>query len=88
MADYRKGELLVLTCAQSPHLLMRAFGTDDEATIKVASKKNPQAAKLKKGKLLLKTKPANVREAGDYEQGISTEGTYAKHIFLPVFRPI
>ncbi|CAN8097073.1 unnamed protein product [Discula destructiva] len=45
---------------------------DDEATIKVASKKKPPLTKAK-CRLVFKTKTSKVKEAGDYERGIVAE---------------
>jgi len=92
MGDDRKGELLgSLLGAASLIALTHACAIDDEATIKVASKKTPQASKLKPGKLRFKKKASGVKEAGDYEGGIAFEGTFSKQahgIFPLVFHPM
>ncbi|PSR90394.1 SCA7, zinc-binding domain-domain-containing protein [Coniella lustricola] len=42
---------------------------DGEATIKVASKKNPSAGKMKVGSFKLKEKIPKIKDAGDYDKG-------------------
>lgn len=69
-------------CARLTHV-----GTvDDEATIKVASKKNPPSTKPK-GRLVFKAKAIKVKEAGDYERGILAEGACAQYFVAPTPSP-
>lgn len=59
---------------------------DDEATIKVAYKKNPYLSKPK-GPVFKVTKKPKVKEAGDYQRGSVAEGACAQlsvSPFLPV----
>lgn len=52
---------------------------EDEATIKVASKKNPQAGKAKMRVFKLKDKFPKIKEPGDYERGHVVEGACAQY---------
>ncbi|KAF3769905.1 hypothetical protein M406DRAFT_354172, partial [Cryphonectria parasitica EP155] len=51
---------------------------DDEATIKVASKKNHSSGKAKAGAFKLKDRFPKIKEPGDYERGHVVEGLYQK----------
>lgn len=53
--------------------------SDDEATIKVASKKNSSSSKSKNRVFKVKDKNLKVKEPGDYDRGIVAEGAYAQH---------
>lgn len=83
MADDRKGEenLGAKYCEVDRHPADQLLGTEDEATIKVASKKNPstQATKAKTRVLKLKDKLPKIKEPGDYERGHVAEGACARH---------
>lgn len=59
---------------------------DDEATIKVASKKNPSSSKMKGHVFKVKDRNPKVKEAGDYERGTIAEGACAQHLVPILFR--
>lgn len=71
MGEDRKGEAPQPCRMSNDHRLMHCSGTEDEATIKVASKKNPPAkAKAGAFKLKLKEKIPKLKEAGSQDANI------------------
>lgn len=89
MADDRKGDedQNAISCEmRCDARLTCSLNTEDEATIKVASKKNPnpQTAKPKTRLFKLKDKLPKIKEPGDYERGHVVEGACARrHMLLP-----
>lgn len=87
MADDRKGGYSNSTHRNTDHLLLtRLPYLEDEATIKVASKKNPPSGKAKMGALKIKEKFPKIKEAGDYERGQVLEGACTRYALNPICR--